>query len=217
MNSPVDDEAEPGLVVGSTPAGRFALPSKQPDRLLFCDNETNFARLFGQRDAGYYKDGFHDFVVHGRAMAVNSPAWHQVRRHSDRTVPPAGSVVRVRLCAGASERRASPTSTHMFAQRRRGGCVLRGPAGRHHRRGHAARAAPGLCRNAVEQAVLPLRRRALAGRRSAAAAAAREPQTWAQQRVGVTSTPPTSSRCRTNGNTPGSPPGTSPSIASRSL
>jgi hypothetical protein len=39
---------------------------------LFCDNETNAARLWGDHSrTGYFKDGFHDRVVHGRADAVN--------------------------------------------------------------------------------------------------------------------------------------------------
>jgi hypothetical protein len=40
--------------------------------LLFCDNETNAERLFGSNGAaGYWKDGFHDWVVRGRRHAVN--------------------------------------------------------------------------------------------------------------------------------------------------
>ena len=43
----------------------LTLRFNQPDRLLFCDNETNFARLYGgQRAPGYFKDAFHDYVVH---------------------------------------------------------------------------------------------------------------------------------------------------------
>jgi hypothetical protein len=39
--------------------------------LLFCENETNFARLYGAQSHGYYKDGFHDYLVHGNRSAVN--------------------------------------------------------------------------------------------------------------------------------------------------
>ncbi len=39
---------------------------------LFCDNDTNVRRLFGESDArGYFKDAFHDYVVHGDQLAVN--------------------------------------------------------------------------------------------------------------------------------------------------
>ena len=49
----------------------------------------------------------------------------------------------------------------------------------------------------------------------AAAAATSEPQAWPQLRLAITSWPPTSCRCRTSGNIPGSPPGIWRSIASR--
>ena len=40
--------------------------------LLFTENETNNARLFGSANASpYVKDGIHNFVVHGDAGAVN--------------------------------------------------------------------------------------------------------------------------------------------------
>jgi hypothetical protein len=40
--------------------------------LLFTENETNAARLFeGKNASAYAKDGFHDYVVHGRGGAVN--------------------------------------------------------------------------------------------------------------------------------------------------
>ncbi len=39
--------------------------------LLFCDNDTNEARLFGRPPSGYPKDAINDFVVDGRDTAVN--------------------------------------------------------------------------------------------------------------------------------------------------
>jgi hypothetical protein len=40
--------------------------------LLFCENETNTRRLFGdEKAAGFFKDGFHDFLIHGETGAVN--------------------------------------------------------------------------------------------------------------------------------------------------
>jgi hypothetical protein len=39
--------------------------------LLFCENETNFRRLFGSNATGYFKDGINDFVVAGDHGAVN--------------------------------------------------------------------------------------------------------------------------------------------------
>jgi Glycosyl hydrolase family 63 C-terminal domain len=40
--------------------------------ILFCDNDTNVRRLFGSNDAtGYFKDAFHEYIVHGNQAAVN--------------------------------------------------------------------------------------------------------------------------------------------------
>jgi hypothetical protein len=39
--------------------------------LLFCENETNTPRLYGAASQGYYKDGFHEYLVHGNRSAVN--------------------------------------------------------------------------------------------------------------------------------------------------
>ena len=44
--------------------------------VLFTDNETNLAQLFGcENDTPFVKDGFHECVVHGRSDAVNSKGW----------------------------------------------------------------------------------------------------------------------------------------------
>jgi hypothetical protein len=40
--------------------------------LLFCQNETNVRRLYGMTAAsGHFKDGFHDYIIHGERAAVN--------------------------------------------------------------------------------------------------------------------------------------------------
>jgi hypothetical protein len=40
--------------------------------LLFCENETHSERIHGfEEAAGYFKDGFHDYIVHGNERAVN--------------------------------------------------------------------------------------------------------------------------------------------------
>ena len=51
--------------------------------LLFTDNETNTERLWSHepRNGGFYKDAFHEYVIHGREHAVNpSEAGHQSLR-----------------------------------------------------------------------------------------------------------------------------------------
>jgi hypothetical protein len=57
--------------------GRFRLhagpgPDGSPPGFLFTENETNGVRLFGSPNPSpYVKDAFHDYVIHGRAEAVN--------------------------------------------------------------------------------------------------------------------------------------------------
>src|SRR3989440_1501404 len=85
--------------------GVYAIEFEAPDRLLFCDNETNFARLFGMSGTqGYCKDAFHEYVVHARSEAVN-PASEGTKACGlyVRTIAARGSAtIRLRLRAGES-------------------------------------------------------------------------------------------------------------------
>ena len=50
---------------------RWLLCAGQPE-LIFTENETNSARLFGGRNRSpYVKDAFHEYVIHGNKSAVN--------------------------------------------------------------------------------------------------------------------------------------------------
>ncbi len=49
---------------------RWLLCTGQPE-LLFTENETNFARLFGGQNRSYVKDAFHAYVIQGDKSAVN--------------------------------------------------------------------------------------------------------------------------------------------------
>src|SRR5262249_17393526 len=68
--------------------------------LLFCDNDTNVARLFQSNGTpGYYKDAFHDYLVSGRREAVN-PAQTGTKAafHYPLTIPARGAArIRLRL------------------------------------------------------------------------------------------------------------------------
>src|SRR6516225_9730809 len=65
--------------------------------LLFCDNESNAGRLWGQPAAGYFKDGINDFVVDGQRDAVDpGGVGTKVAAHYCMTVT-GGAAVRVRL------------------------------------------------------------------------------------------------------------------------
>ena len=70
----------------STPTGA----GTEAPPLLFTENETNAARLFGAPNASpYVKDGIHEAVVHGRAEAVNpAQVGSKVAAHFRAVVPP---------------------------------------------------------------------------------------------------------------------------------
>jgi hypothetical protein len=52
--------------------GRMHFEIAEPAPLLFTENNTNCAKLFGSKnETSYVKDAFHEFVVNGRADAVN--------------------------------------------------------------------------------------------------------------------------------------------------
>ncbi len=52
--------------------GTFQIDFDPPEEFLFTENETNERCVFntGTGD-GYFKDAFHDYVVHGAKQAVN--------------------------------------------------------------------------------------------------------------------------------------------------
>jgi hypothetical protein len=52
--------------------GRYRLELEGAEELLFTDNETNAARLWGSSNGPRYaKDAFHDYVIGGRSDAIN--------------------------------------------------------------------------------------------------------------------------------------------------
>jgi hypothetical protein len=93
--------AEDAHVIAQHPRlGTYHLYADGTPALLFCDNDTNARRLFGQRDAkGYFKDAFHDYLVHGDRAAVNPrQTGTKAAVLYAQTVPPGGSVrLRLRL------------------------------------------------------------------------------------------------------------------------
>jgi hypothetical protein len=66
---------------------------------LFCENETNVRRLFGVDAPGPFKDGFHEFLVHGDHSAVaRQPLGTKATFHHLLTIPGRASrQVRLRL------------------------------------------------------------------------------------------------------------------------
>jgi hypothetical protein len=61
-----------GIRIEHDVLGSHRLACDGKPTLLFCENDTNPRRHFGQPEAsGFYKDAFHDYVIGGRKAAVN--------------------------------------------------------------------------------------------------------------------------------------------------
>jgi hypothetical protein len=89
--------------------GRFWLFADDGPEYLFCENETNVARVFrtGAAEAGrFFKDGIDDYIVRGKTQGVNSAqVGTKAAVHYVRSVPPGESVeFRVRLTSGWQNR-----------------------------------------------------------------------------------------------------------------
>ncbi len=96
------------VVAASHPElGAVELHVESDSPLLFTENETNAQRLFGAQNwAPHVKDAFHEYVVHGRAEAVN-PARTGTKAAAHHVVtvgPGATETLRLRLCAHAPKR-----------------------------------------------------------------------------------------------------------------
>ena len=96
-------QAGEGTIRASHPElGERTLQCEQAKALLFTENETNVARLWGQPNAApYVKDAFHEYVIAGKKEAVNpAKAGTKAAAHYVLEVPAGGSKqVRVRLSA----------------------------------------------------------------------------------------------------------------------
>ena len=188
--------------------------------LLFTENETNARRLFGLQDAPRLLQGRLPRVRGRRARRGRQPraaAARRWRRTIGSSVPADGhAVVRLRLSAGAA-RQPFADFDELFATRRREADEFYADACRHDLADAdaAAGAAPGVRRHDLEQAVLLLRRAAVAERRSRRSRRRRPSASTAATPTGATSTTPTSSRCPTSGSIPGTRRGISRSTASR--
>jgi Mannosylglycerate hydrolase MGH1-like glycoside hydrolase domain/Glycosyl hydrolase family 63 C-terminal domain len=100
--------------------GNFAILFEEPNTLLFCDNETNVAKVFGvQESEGPFKDAFDAFVVHGDTSAVNPEnVGTKTAGLYVRDVPPGGqTVVRLRLAPSSSSTNAFSDFDGVFARR----------------------------------------------------------------------------------------------------
>ena len=61
------------IVAEHASLGKFVLTLDGSPELLFTENETNVERIFGMKStAGFYKDAFHEYVIHGKKETVNA-------------------------------------------------------------------------------------------------------------------------------------------------
>jgi len=100
--------------------GEFRLYCQGDPTLLFCENETNFQRIFGTQGPPHPKDAFHDYVVHGQTDAVASDrAGTKAAAHYALTIAPGQTVeLHLRLSQDAQ---AEPFADYdsLFAARER--------------------------------------------------------------------------------------------------
>ncbi|MCU0418768.1 MAG: glucosidase [Cyclobacteriaceae bacterium] len=77
--------------------GKYYLYCEAAAEPLFCENETNTLRLYGQPSEGTYKDGIHDFVVHQNKEAINRTHQGTKMAFRIRQTPPPHEPVVLRL------------------------------------------------------------------------------------------------------------------------
>ncbi len=98
-----------GIQIDHGQLGQFRLDCHGRPTFLFCENETNAGRLFGRQQQGYFKDAFHEYLVHGNHNAINPKnTGTKGAALYEMTVSPASPVtVRLRLTQ-ADQARANP-------------------------------------------------------------------------------------------------------------
>jgi hypothetical protein len=100
-------EVAPGIIRSEHhELGEYWLHCDGDAELLFTENESNAQRLWGQPNGSpYVKDAFHDYLVSGRAGAVNpAGTGTKAAAHYVLDLPAAGSrTVRLRLSAARKE------------------------------------------------------------------------------------------------------------------
>jgi hypothetical protein len=70
-----------------------ATSTGEPAEWLMTENDTNVRRLYGTTAAGPFKDGFHDFLIHGQRDAVSAgQAGSKAAAHWRFDIPALGSV-----------------------------------------------------------------------------------------------------------------------------
>ncbi|MGF1582870.1 MAG: glucosidase [Gemmataceae bacterium] len=69
---PTMEQTGHSVHVNHPDTGKYWLAFEAEAKLLFCDNDTNAVRVYGMSPNGqYFKDAFHEYLVHDNASAVN--------------------------------------------------------------------------------------------------------------------------------------------------
>ncbi|MGH7951456.1 MAG: MGH1-like glycoside hydrolase domain-containing protein [Limisphaerales bacterium] len=93
-----------GIKVEHSQLGNFRLNCDGKPQLLFTENETNARRLFGEENAaGFFKDAFHEYIVHGNRDAVNPKQFGTKAGALYELNIPAGSSMTTRLRLSKSD------------------------------------------------------------------------------------------------------------------
>jgi hypothetical protein len=128
---PTLEQMESGVSASHPQLGRRVLVADGAPDWLFTDNETNLERLAGVRNSSpYVKDAVNEYLVHGRANAVNrsqrgtkATAHYRIRVDAG-----ASETLRLRLCGAAPASDATEPAgrgpagsdfEHVMAERRR--------------------------------------------------------------------------------------------------
>ena len=86
------------IEVNQADLGKLWLFCEGIPEFLFCDNETNFRRLYGLTEIqGYFKDGINDYVVKGVKEAVNPAQTGTKAAANYKVTIPAGKSKQIRL------------------------------------------------------------------------------------------------------------------------
>ncbi|WP_076879676.1 MGH1-like glycoside hydrolase domain-containing protein [Bordetella sp. H567] len=90
-----------------------------PVQWLFCENETNVRRLFGNEGTGPFKDGINDYVVHGIQDAVRRDAGTKVAAHRVAHLAPGARTTMVLRFQPEARRDGAPLDVDALIARRR--------------------------------------------------------------------------------------------------
>jgi hypothetical protein len=89
---------EGNILIQHRDLGEWGLYGEETDENIFCDNETNVRRFYGENKAGYFKDGIQEFLVHGNEKAINYSQGTKAAQNYERVIPGGGSTtIRLRL------------------------------------------------------------------------------------------------------------------------